>query len=144
MPIRDHWKLRVIILFIIILVSAACALAQTFKAVSSKKAVLQVSDQQVYAEGHWIVLGDDAGHLSGPAVSEISCMKSTKVCTEHKANFEAFPGGLFSLSADQNTYDVERWTDHEVVASMIRGVCRIRRTLKFDLTDHTLLAMEAL
>jgi hypothetical protein len=128
----------------VLLLAASVCSAQTFSPTSSQKLTLQISNQEVRAEGHWIAVADEGSHLVGPAASEISCVKSERVCTEHKANFAELAHGQFSLSADTNIYEMERWTDTELVASQVRGSCRIRRTLKIDLSAQRVYAMDSL
>ena len=71
--------------------------------------------------------------MTGPGVSEISCDRAAKTCTDTNANMVVFKDGTFTLSSGYDEYQVERWTNKEIVASQVTGICRVRNVIKFDL-----------
>ena len=72
-----------------------------------------------------------------------SCNRSEALCDEDEANI-AVMGNTFTLSADRLEYRVERWTDKEIVAANVGGICRVRNVLKFDLVQKKVYSMQAL
>ena len=145
---RLRWKVTAsqvlwVGIFVATLSTASTSSAQTFTPIPSKETKLEISADEVRAQGHWVTLsGEEAS--PGPAVSEIFCSKIQKTCTEHKANFDKKGSGIFELKADTYEYGVERWTAGEVVASQTRGVCHIRRTLKIEFNPPAAMFMDAL
>jgi len=105
--------------------------------------MLQASESEARAQGHWNAT-DTHTRIGGPAVSEIFCAKAQNTCTEHKANFDEHLDGTFSLSADTYVYGIDRWTPKELLASQIRGICHIKRTLKIDFTQSRVFFMDSL
>ena len=51
---------------------------------------------------------------------------------------------VFSMSASQDEYVVERWDSKEIVASSVVGLCKVRNVIKFDLVQKRVLFMQTL
>jgi hypothetical protein len=103
---------------------------------------LQVTPDTLWVEGHWIAL-DKQSTLSGPSVSTISCDRHSGECDEQQANITVMDNA-FSLSADVLEYKIERWTNKEVVASNVAGICKVRNVLKFDLEAKRVFSLQTL
>lgn len=87
----------------------------------------QVNDEYLWVTGHWV--GKD---MTGPASSEISCVKKGMTCTDTQANITII-GGTFKMTGDVTEYTVERWTSQEIVATVAgRAPCHLRQVLKVD------------
>ena len=105
----------------------------------------QITDSRAWLEGHWIAVdpNDKNSALTGPSASEISCDRQRKTCTDNNANI-VVDGNAFSLSAAADEYTIERWNGKEIVASNIKGICRVRTVIKFDRAQKRVYLMQTL
>ena len=74
----------------------------------------------VSASGTWTIAGEEMGMPH--QTSKINCDRSAGVCTEATAIL-TFHDGEPSLSVDIDTYEIERWDQHEVVTKPLQFGC---------------------
>jgi cellobiose phosphorylase len=80
---------------------------------------------------------DKQSEIPGIDTSEITCIKSEKVCHEVQANLVNLGDGTFTLTGDSEDYPVVRWNNDEIFARTIGGICRAANVIKFDLRTKT-------
>src|SRR5713101_3086194 len=103
---------------------------------------LHTTGSYAQVQGHWVSITDDKKFtLPGPSISDILCYQ--KVCHEKQANI-ILMGDTFTMNTDYIDYGVERWTNKEIVASTIDGICRVRNVIKFDLVQKRVYWMQTL
>jgi hypothetical protein len=107
-------------------------------AVPMKPAYIGQGPGWLYVAGIW---GTDKHLESSQELSEstIYCDQKTKTCEE--ANSHVFVaswqgGALLDNAIYPISYNVERWSKTEMVASTLEGDCRVRYVLKFDLVQQ--------
>ena len=105
-------------------------------------AEIQIGAGYVSVTGSWKAL-DERSALSGPSVSELLCDKAEKACHESQANISVI-GNEFALTADSVDYKITRWDSKEIVAQNISGICRVLHTLKVDLQNKKVYALDSL
>src|SRR5690349_17938322 len=140
---RYAWPMtRTISLALISLASVTAIAQQGFDTiVPDQPVILHVNSNGVGVTGHWVAL-DQKSELSGPSVSEINC--DHRKCVESQANMTVMKDGTFGLSADTVEYTIERWTEREIVASNVGGLCRVRNVLKFDFVEKRVFSLQTL
>jgi hypothetical protein len=74
----------------------------------------------VSASGTWTIVGEEMGMPR--QTSKINCDRKVGVCTEATAIL-TFHDGEPSLSVDIDTYEIERWDQHEVVTKPLQFGC---------------------
>lgn len=84
----------------------------------------------VQTRGTWIAL---EGAPEPLLTTTIECRKTRMECVESAAAV-VFVSGQGLLESSQTTFEVERWTDHEVVSRPATGPCSTR-TLYLDLVQ---------
>lgn len=104
---------------------------------------LQVTADLAYAKGNWVAL-DKQSEIPGIDTSEITCVKSEKVCHEVQANLVDLGDGTFTLSGDSEDYPVVRWNNDEIFARTVSGVCRAANAIKFDLRAKKVYSLQTL
>lgn len=85
----------------------------------------------VSASGTWTIAGEEMGMPH--QTSEINCDRSAGVCTEATAIL-TFHDGEPSLSVDIDSYEIERWDQHEVVTKPLQFGCTryVRRIMRLQ------------
>lgn len=74
----------------------------------------------VSAEGTWIISNEKMGWPE--QTSKIECSKDSRTCTEATAIIRR-GGDSRSLSVDIDTYEIERWDQHEIVTKPLQFGC---------------------
>lgn len=74
----------------------------------------------VSASGTWTIAGENQGFPQ--QTSRIDCHRQAGICTEATAILTA-DDGQPSLSVDIDTYEIERWDQHEVVTKPLQFGC---------------------
>ena len=96
--------------------------------------LLTADNFSAYASGHWISLSKN-NSLPGPSAADINCYHEQSSCTEDRADITEWADD-FNLRATHEEYQVEQWTEREILASYIdSGTCRMRNTLKIDVVE---------
>jgi hypothetical protein len=111
--------------------------------VDDPKPDFQVTADSAYAKGNWVAL-DKQSEIPGIDTSEVTCIKSEKVCHEVQANLVDIGDGTFTLSGDAEDYPVVRWNKDEILAQYIGGVCRAANVIKFDLRAKKVYSLQTL
>jgi hypothetical protein len=111
--------------------------------VDNPKPDFQVTADSAYAKGNWVAL-DKQSEIPGIDTSEITCVKSEKVCHEAQANLVDSGDGTFMLSGDYEEYPVVRWNKDEIFARYVGGVCHAANIIKFDLQTNKVYSLQTL
>ena len=88
-------------------------------------------DRIVSTRGTWIT---DRGVPERLLTTSIECRKARMECTESEARV-VFVSGQGLLESEQTSYQVDRWTDAEIVTKATPGKCSDRR-LMLDLKEQ--------
>lgn len=88
-------------------------------------------DTVVQTRGTWIALEGGPEPL---LTTTIECRKARLECVESAAAV-VFVSGKGLLESSQTTFEIETWTDHEVVSKPAMGPCSTR-TLRLDLAQR--------
>jgi hypothetical protein len=88
-------------------------------------------DRLVSTRGTWIT---DKGVPERLLTTTIECRKSRMECTESEARV-VFVSGQGLLESEQTGYQVDRWTESEIVTKAAVGKCA-RRQLLLDLKER--------
>jgi hypothetical protein len=102
----------------------------------------QVTAASAYVRGNWLAL-DEHSKLPGVSMSEISCDHKAMICHEVQGNL-VVDGNMFSLVPDVVDYQITRWTAAEIVATNVGGICKVLNSLKFDLKNKKVYALQSL
>ncbi len=104
--------------------------------------MLHIDRDTLFVEGHWVAL-DEKSKLSGPSVSTINCYRKRGICEEEQANINMMED-QFTLTADHLEYRIERWTEKDIVASNVSGVCKVRHVIKVDVAEKRVYTSDTL
>jgi len=102
----------------------------------------QVTNSSVYVAGNWKAL-DERSKLPGVSMSEITCSRKEMSCHELQGNL-VVQGNMFTLVPGDVDYQIIRWTTEEIVATNIRGICKVLNSLKFDFKSKKVYFLQSL
>jgi hypothetical protein len=107
-------------------------------------ASLYIHNGYVGASGVWVD-AERKNPPAGPSVSDITCTRSEGTCEEAQAMIVGFGDGTFTLTADHAEYQIDRWSEEEIVAKgQATGICKVLNVLRIDLKLKKVYAFQTL